>query len=66
MPALNSPTPARPASTKGMLTVNADDQLPVGTDLVLAGVDPTNIFGRAPTLNREQSSRDGQQPQLGQ
>jgi autotransporter-associated beta strand protein len=36
---------------QGMLTVNADDQLPVGTDLVLAGVDPANNFGRAPTLN---------------
>ncbi len=36
---------------QGMLTVNLDNQLPVSTDLILAGVDPSNNFGRAPTLN---------------
>jgi len=35
---------------QGQLTINADNQLPTSTDLVLAGVDKSQTFGNAPTL----------------
>jgi autotransporter-associated beta strand protein len=36
---------------QGELIINADNQLPTGTDLVLAGVETSGNFGKAPTLN---------------